>query len=111
MTEAGDQHVGTASETLARLRENPALMSETVFPAAGYTLCMGYETEDNSYTVRVHQFGTEPTPETVYVFETGLTEEEVIFRMGVLQTRERMAQENVDPFEMMIRQMLAGMDD
>lgn len=109
MPQDGEMFSGTATETLAGLRENPALMTETHFPAQGVTLNMSYVEEDGTYVVRVHMFGTEPTPETILSWEGDLTEEEVIWRMGILAEREASAKE--DPFQLMVQQLLREMGE
>jgi hypothetical protein len=82
MPEAGEVHIGTADEVLARLRESPQYAIQLPFPNAGVDLIVMYAPVCGHYQVRVVTLDTDPTdPANIRIMEAELTEEEVIWRM------------------------------
>lgn len=99
--------VGTATpaETLAQLREHSDLSVASHFPAQGVTFYICYDKDSDTFLDRVVASGEDPNdPENVMVDEWDLTEEEVTFRIGVLQEREE--QFKNDPIAAIMAQIM-----
>jgi hypothetical protein len=109
MAQVGEP-VGTATpaETLAQLREHSDLSIRRDYPAQAVSFIVCYDDETATYTDRVYVLGGDPNdPDDVLVDEEALSEEDLIFRFGVLDEREEAAKN--DPMAAIMAQIMAQM--
>lgn len=105
MAHEGETVQGTPAETLAGLRENPELMTQTSFPNAGYDYYVSFDPETQTYTDRVVALGADVEDESAWVVGgQGQDEETILHHFQFLIDREAMAQ---NPLAALM-QMLAG---
>lgn len=91
MANVGEAQIGTAAETLARLRDSAAegLCVQTAFPNIGMEMYIAYFPGCGHYLVRVTNIGTDPSdPDNILINEVELSEEDVIMRMCALMEND-----------------------
>jgi hypothetical protein len=112
MAQDGETIQGTPAETLARLRENPELITKTSFPHAGHDYYISYDPETDTFSDRVVTLGADLNDESaIIVGGEGQAEEEILHHIQFLIDREAMAENPMAALMAMLAGGVLDLDD